>query len=125
MIVRTSGSGAPAKINFKMLRTDSLEKSPNSLCAGSTVGGVCVGDSFGVSMIGPLLRYSVKEDAHYPVLYLVAGRNWGDAMVRWDRCGKRLCDAAVKLSSWTVTKSGNSENSVLCSRIKVVSGTFI
>jgi hypothetical protein len=37
MIVSTSGKGDPAKINFKMLRTESLEKSPVPFCAGSTL----------------------------------------------------------------------------------------
>src|SRR5450432_2754562 len=33
MIVSTSGNGAPAKISFKMLRTESPEKSADSFCA--------------------------------------------------------------------------------------------
>jgi hypothetical protein len=48
MMVSTSGNGDPAIINFRMLRTESLEKRANSVCGGSkfdrTDAGDCVAD---------------------------------------------------------------------------------
>src|ERR1700685_2992655 len=44
MIVSTSDNSDPARINLKMLRTDSLEKKPASFCAPSTFGRSCTGD---------------------------------------------------------------------------------
>src|SRR5579863_1665253 len=48
MIVNTSGNWDPARINFKMLRTESLEKKPVPFSVPSTLGGAgardCVAD---------------------------------------------------------------------------------
>jgi hypothetical protein len=44
MIASTSDSSDPARINLRMLRTDSLEKKPDSFCARSTFGRSCVDD---------------------------------------------------------------------------------
>src|SRR5690348_10912883 len=44
MIVSTSNSSDPARINFRMLRTVSLEKEPHAFCARSTFGRSCSGD---------------------------------------------------------------------------------
>src|ERR1700680_4151354 len=41
-IVRTSVNGGPAKINFRMLSTDSPENRPDSFCGGSTLDRACV-----------------------------------------------------------------------------------
>jgi hypothetical protein len=53
MIVSVSDRGDPAKINFKMLSTDSLEMRPDSFRARSTAGSNASGDSPAVSMEGP------------------------------------------------------------------------
>ena len=50
MIVSTSASGEPEKINLRMLSTDSLEKKPDSFCAGSTPDSICAGDCVARSM---------------------------------------------------------------------------
>ena len=42
MIVSTSDNSDPARINFRILRTDSLEKKPDSSGARSGFGGSCV-----------------------------------------------------------------------------------
>src|SRR5580704_2653532 len=48
IIVNTSDNSDPARINFRMLRTESLEKKPDSFCSGSSFGrssaGNCVAD---------------------------------------------------------------------------------
>jgi hypothetical protein len=41
MTVSTSDKSDPARINFRMLRTDSLEKKPDSFCAPSGFGRSC------------------------------------------------------------------------------------
>src|SRR5215472_17794574 len=64
MIVSTSTSGDPPKINLRMLSTDSPEKRPASLSVGSTLGRMRERDSLTVAMNHPLLPHSVKEDAH-------------------------------------------------------------
>src|SRR5258708_19502016 len=50
MIVGTSASGEPEKINLRILSTDSLEKKPDSFCAGSTPDSICGGDGVARSM---------------------------------------------------------------------------
>src|SRR5580700_6567068 len=45
MIVSTSDNSDPARINFRMLRTDSLEKKHESLRARSASGRSCARDS--------------------------------------------------------------------------------
>src|SRR5580658_7263585 len=44
MIVNTSDNSEPARINFRMLRTDSLEKRADSFCARSSFGRSCAAD---------------------------------------------------------------------------------
>ena len=44
MIVSISDNSDPARINFRMLRTDLLEKKPDSFCAVSSSGTSGVGD---------------------------------------------------------------------------------
>src|ERR1700728_2572430 len=44
MILSTSDNSAPARINFRMLRTDSLEKKPTSFRACSSAGRSCARD---------------------------------------------------------------------------------
>jgi hypothetical protein len=53
MIVRTSDRGDPARINFRMLSTDSLEKRADSFCACSTIDENCAGDCVALSMSFP------------------------------------------------------------------------
>src|SRR5438105_15882795 len=73
MIVRTSGNGAPAKINFRMLSTDSPENRPDSLCAGSTLDGGCVeGDCVAVAAPTTLSTLpSCEKSAISPGLSLI------------------------------------------------------
>src|SRR6516162_10662624 len=61
MIVSTSGSGDPAKINLRILSTDSPEKRPVWFSVGSTLGRVSMGDSLAVSINRPLLCNSLER----------------------------------------------------------------
>src|SRR6202167_5548427 len=44
MIVSTSDNSDPARIKFRMLRTDSLEKKPDAFCARPSFGSCCAGN---------------------------------------------------------------------------------
>src|SRR5271170_5578561 len=44
MIASTSGNSAPARMSFRMLRTDSLEKNPDSLRGAPIAGRSCARD---------------------------------------------------------------------------------
>ena len=67
MIVSISESGEPAKIDFRMLSTDSLEKRPDSSRVGSTLGRISVGDCLTVSINLPFLCHSIKGGRPTPL----------------------------------------------------------
>src|SRR5277367_4599537 len=69
MIPSTSDNSDPARINFRMLRTASLEKKPGSLCAPSSFGRSSVRDcvaDFISSTSGLECRLGQSETATAP-----------------------------------------------------------
>src|ERR1700722_5753968 len=61
IIASTSGSGAPAKISFKMFRTDSLETRPSSFCIGSPLLRICALSCVVFCTKRPFIDYSKPE----------------------------------------------------------------
>jgi hypothetical protein len=53
MMVSTSDSGDPARINLKMLSTESPEKRADSFCPGSTLDENSAGDCVALSISFP------------------------------------------------------------------------
>jgi hypothetical protein len=61
MIVSTSGSGDPAKIDLRMSSTDSLEKRAPSFCGRSTLDRNCAGDCVALSISFPFSATAPKR----------------------------------------------------------------
>lgn len=78
MIVSTSDSGDPARINFKMSSTDSLEKRPGSSCARSTRDSICAGvviaRSMGLASSATLGKRRTSHSRPLVVVYWLANR---------------------------------------------------
>jgi hypothetical protein len=74
MIVSTSGRGDPAKINFRILSTASVENKPGSFCDRSTLVSICMGDCGSSKCFSPISADSALPESVIanPISYVAA-----------------------------------------------------
>jgi len=91
MTLRVSGSGDPAEISRRMLGTDSLEESPDSLCVPSPCDGTCPGRGIALSKKGPFQR--ALDSAAKPF----APMQWNWKEVRSDRQSSAVSHEGLRI----------------------------